>query len=85
MFRIIVLAVVLIALVSCSEERWKSTVAQGSQSEGRKLFIEMECYEYHEVKGEKFPVVAGEQRGIGPELSRMAGMHPAEFFAESKY
>lgn len=62
---------------------WKSSVAQGSPSEGRKLFVEMECYKCHEVKGEKFPDVAKGERGVGPELSEMAGMHPPEFFAES--
>ncbi len=62
---------------------WKSTVAQDSPSEGRKLFGEMECYKCHEIKGEKFPGVAEGEKGIGPELSEMAGMHPPEFFAES--
>jgi len=62
---------------------WKSTVSKGSPTEGRKLFVEMECYKCHEVKGEKFPAVAEGERGVGPELSQMAGMHPPEFFAES--
>ncbi|SRR6266545_446382 len=62
---------------------WKSTVAKGSPTAGRKLFVEMECYKCHEVKGEKFPDVVEAEKGIGPELSQMAGMHPPEFFAES--
>ncbi|SRR6266508_2290185 len=62
---------------------WKSTVSKGSPTEGRKLFVEMECYKCHEVKGEKFPSIAEGEKGIGPELSEMAGMHPPEFFAES--
>src|SRR6266542_1734434 len=62
---------------------WKSTVAKGSLTEGRKLFVELECYKCHEVIGEKFPSVAEGEKGIGPELSEMAGMHPPEFFAES--
>lgn len=62
---------------------WKSTVSKGIPTEGRKLFVEMECYKCHEIKGEKFPAVAEGERGVGPELSQMAGMHPPEFFAES--
>src|SRR5713226_113489 len=62
---------------------WKFTLPKGDPSEGRKVFVEVECYKCHEVKGEKFPAVAEGGRGVGPELSQMAGMHPAEFFAES--
>ncbi|HEY3304211.1 MAG TPA: c-type cytochrome [Candidatus Binatia bacterium] len=62
---------------------WKFTLPQGDPVEGRKLFIEAECYKCHEVKGEKFPGVADGEKGVGPELSQMAGMHPPEFFAES--
>jgi mono/diheme cytochrome c family protein len=43
----------------------------------------VECYKCHEVKGEKFPAVAQGEKGVGPELSEMAGMHPPGFFAES--
>ena len=62
---------------------WKFTLPRGDASEGRKVFIEAECYKCHEVKGETFPTVAERERGIGPELSQMADMHPPEFFAES--
>lgn len=62
---------------------WKFTLPKGDVSEGRKIFVELECYKCHEVKGEHFPAVAKEERGAGPELSQMAGMHPVEFFAES--
>jgi mono/diheme cytochrome c family protein len=62
---------------------WKFTLPQGDPIEGRKLFVEAECYKCHEVKGEKFPGVAEGEKGVGPELSEMAGMHPPEFFAES--
>ena len=62
---------------------WKFTLPQGDPIAGRKLFVEVECYKCHEVKGEKFPAVVEGERGIGPELSQMAGMHPPEFFAES--
>jgi mono/diheme cytochrome c family protein len=62
---------------------WKFTLPKGDPSEGRKVFVEVECYKCHEIKGEKFPAVAGGEKGVGPELSEIAGMHPPEFFAES--
>ena len=62
---------------------WKFTLGKGDAAEGRKLFVEVECYKCHEIKGESFPSVAADEKGIGSELSQMAGMHPIEFFAES--
>lgn len=62
---------------------WKSTLPKGDPVEGRKMFVQLECYKCHEVKGETFPAVAVGEKGLGPELSQMAGMHPVEFFAES--
>lgn len=62
---------------------WKFTLPQSDPDAGRKQFVEVECYKCHEVKGEKFPAVAEGEKGVGPELSQMAGMHPLEFFAES--
>ena len=55
----------------------------GDSASGKQLFVELECYKCHEVKGESLPTVAETEKGIGPELSTMAGMHPPEFFAES--
>ena len=55
----------------------------GDAAAGRKIYVDVECYKCHEVKGESFPAVADADKGIGPELSQMAGMHPVEFFAES--
>lgn len=62
---------------------WKFTLPKGNPVQGRKIFLKMECYKCHEIMGETFPAVAEKERGIGPELSQMAGMHPVEFFAES--
>ena len=62
---------------------WKFTFPPGDAGEGKKLFVELECYKCHEIKGESFPVVGEGDKGIGPELSQMAGTHPTEFFAES--
>jgi mono/diheme cytochrome c family protein len=62
---------------------WKFTLPAGDPTSGKQLFVELECYKCHEVKGESFPAVNETEKGIGPELSQMAGMHPLEFFAES--
>jgi mono/diheme cytochrome c family protein len=66
-----------------TRENWKFTLLPGDSASGKQLFVELECYKCHEVKGESLPTVAETEKGIGPELSQMAGMHPAEFFAES--
>jgi mono/diheme cytochrome c family protein len=62
---------------------WKFTLPPGNAADGRKLFIEAECHKCHEVTGEKFPDIVKEKGDVGPELSQMAGLHPAEFFFES--
>jgi len=63
--------------------QWKLTLPQGDPAQGRRIFVEVECYKCHEIKSETFPAVAFAEKGVGPELSQMAGMHPIEFFAES--
>lgn len=63
--------------------QWKFTLPKGDPAQGRKTFVEMECYKCHEVKGETFPAVAEKDKGAGPELSQMARIHPLEYFAES--
>ena len=89
----------VLSLVSCSKPEkheetremaghgmvadWKFTLPVGDAAAGRKIYVDVECYKCHEVKGESFPAVADADKGIGPELSQMAGMHPVEFFAES--
>jgi mono/diheme cytochrome c family protein len=62
---------------------WKFTLPAGDAAEGRKLFIEAECHKCHEILGEKFPEIVKDKGDVGPELSQMAGLHPAEFFFES--
>ena len=62
---------------------WKFTLPQGDPMQGRQIFVALECFKCHEVKGESFPTVSQAEKGVGPELSQMAGMHPVEFFAES--
>jgi mono/diheme cytochrome c family protein len=62
---------------------WKFTLVKGDAAAGRSLFVELECYKCHEIKGERFPDVSPDDKGVGPELSQMAGSHPIEFFVES--
>jgi len=96
--RAAILAAVMVLAVSCAKETgrhhaegeqhgtpkgWKFTLTTGNPAEGRKVFVELQCYKCHEVKGEHFPDVTQEDKGVGPELAHMAGMHPVEFFAES--
>jgi len=62
---------------------WKFTLPAGSAADGRKIFIEAECHKCHDVTGEKFPDIVKDKGDVGPELSQMVGLHPAEFFFES--
>ncbi|MGH7209358.1 MAG: c-type cytochrome [Nitrospiraceae bacterium] len=61
---------------------WKFTWPKGDPAKGREVFVKLECYSCHEVKGESFP--APSERGkVGPELSAMGPLHEAEYFAEA--
>lgn len=62
---------------------WKFTVPPGDPVKGRQLFADLECYKCHAVQGEAFPASGGDAKNVGPELTGMGGMHPAEYFAES--
>jgi mono/diheme cytochrome c family protein len=62
---------------------WRFLMPPGDVSEGRKVFVTMECFACHDVKGEDFPHDTKTPRGAGPELTGMGSHHPAEYFAES--
>lgn len=62
---------------------WKFLMPSGDAAEGRKVFVALECFACHEIKGEGFPDQSKTPRGAGPELTGMGAHHPAEFFAES--
>ena len=62
---------------------WKFTLTKGNAGAGRELFVELECFKCHEMRGEKFPDVAEGDKGLGPELTQVAGSHPVEFLVES--
>jgi mono/diheme cytochrome c family protein len=59
---------------------WTFTWPQGDPLKGRAVFVKLECYSCHAVKGEQFPAPSGD---IGPELSAMGALHDAEYFAEA--
>jgi mono/diheme cytochrome c family protein len=61
---------------------WKFTLPQGDPAKGRAVFVKLQCYACHEVRGQTFPG-AKAAASIGPELSEMAAHHEAEFFAEA--
>ena len=61
---------------------WKFSVPPGDAARGRELFADLECYKCHEIKTEKFPVPE-DGKYVGPELTGMGRIHPAEYIAES--
>jgi len=62
---------------------WKFALPAGDPVKGRQLFADLECYKCHAIQGERFPPGGGDARNVGPDLTGMGGMHPAEYFAES--
>src|SRR5437867_6479429 len=62
---------------------WKFALPAGDPAKGRQLFADLECYRCHAIQGEGFPPGGGDAKNVGPELTGMGGMHPAEYFAES--
>jgi len=63
-------------------EAWRFSWPAGNPPAGREVFVKLECYTCHEVKGESFPA-PGERDKLGPELSSMGPLHEAEYFAEA--
>ena len=61
---------------------WKFTWPKGDPTKGRAVFVKLECYSCHEVRGEKFPAPT-ERAKLGPELSFMGPLHEADYFAEA--
>ncbi len=63
---------------------WRFTIPPGDPAAGRKVFIELECFKCHTVKGEFFSAAPAKQADeVGPDLTGMGDHHPAEYFAES--
>ncbi len=63
--------------------RWRFAVPAGDHHTGRQVFVDFECFKCHDVVGENFPAPEAEQGDVGPALSGMGGMHPAEYFVET--
>jgi mono/diheme cytochrome c family protein len=61
---------------------WKFAWPKGDPAKGREVFVKLECYSCHEVRGEMFPAPA-DRETVGPELSAMGPLHSAEYFAEA--
>ena len=62
---------------------WRFALPPGNADAGRKAFADFECFKCHAVQGETFPAPKADQGGVGPALSGMGPMHPAEYFAEA--
>jgi mono/diheme cytochrome c family protein len=62
---------------------WRFVLPTGNADAGRKAFADFECFKCHAVQGEQFPAPKADQGGVGPALSGMGPMHPAEYFAEA--
>ncbi|MDE2179275.1 MAG: c-type cytochrome [candidate division NC10 bacterium] len=62
---------------------WRFTIPAGDHHAGRQIFADFECFKCHEVAGEDFPAPKAEQGDVGPALSGMGAMHPAEYFLET--
>src|SRR5712671_5977308 len=62
---------------------WKFALPGGDPVKGRQVFVDLECYKCHAIQGENFPTSGGDAKNVGPELTGMGGLHPAEYFAES--
>ena len=63
---------------------WKFRLPGGNPAEGRTVFVKMECFRCHTVKGEKFPAVDRGPTDVGPELTGIGSEHhPPEYLSES--
>jgi hypothetical protein len=62
---------------------WQLTVPPGDARAGREIFVKLECYKCHEVKGERFPHAAKGPGEAGPNLTGMGTHHPPAYFLEA--
>lgn len=62
---------------------WRFRLPDGDPEEGRKVFIKLECYSCHTLKGERFPDVKREPGDVIVDLSGMGGGGTKEYLAES--
>jgi mono/diheme cytochrome c family protein len=62
---------------------WRFLVPPGDVTQGRKVFVALECFACHAVQGEDFPQASKTRPDSGPVLTGMGSHHPPEYFAES--
>jgi hypothetical protein len=62
---------------------WRLRIPPGDPRAGRDVFVSLECFKCHAVKGEPFPGPPDEVGPRGPELTGMGAHHPPEYLAES--
>jgi mono/diheme cytochrome c family protein len=62
---------------------WRFSIPPGDARKGREVFVRLECFKCHTVRGEQFPAVTREPSDVGPELAGMGSHHPREYLAES--
>lgn len=60
---------------------WKFALPAGDPAKGRQVFVDLECFSCHKVKGEAFP--PGKTGDVGPDLTGMGGRHPTDYLLES--
>lgn len=60
---------------------WKFAFPAGDPAKGRQVFVDLECFSCHQVKGEAFP--PGKKDDVGPDLTGMGGRHPTDYLLES--
>jgi len=59
---------------------WTFALPQGDPAKGRAVFVRIECYSCHTIRGESFPREPGQ---AGPDLTGMGLHHPVAYFAEA--
>lgn len=62
---------------------WQFRIPSGNAAEGKKVYVELECFSCHEIKGEQFPQASKDPDRVGPELTGIGRHHPAEYLAET--
>jgi hypothetical protein len=54
--------------------RWRFSLPMGDPTAGQEVFIKLECFQCHAVKGEQFPETGKEASQLGPELTGWGGI-----------
>src|SRR5258705_5792251 len=62
---------------------WKFALPGGDPGKGRQVFVDLECYKCHAIKGENFPTAGGDAKNVGAGVAGGGGQHPAGDFAEA--